>query len=757
MAEPRSTHTPDDETPGRGGEIIAFPPRRIGADDDPTVTLPAAEQLPPLEAGEVVEAEIVGDDGQGERDRAPALVDSLEVATDTGTWLEQRRAYLSDAPPVIPGYLRDREEAEAAVRLWVAYCAHVSAWHATRSPLYLLRLLGRAPRGLARVSRAYLRWVTDAESRPLIREASGRELAVDLGEGIARRVNGDAQRYLMLTTRHDHRVKARTVLTVLVTLPVLVTVGAVSVATVGAWWALFGASLVFGLVGSRGEGVRPIVTRHVSQHHQRPLDSEEIIAALAAIGIKGKPTFAHPIQTDGPGWRAEIDLPPGYLAERVLEDRAKLAAAMRRALTTVWPEGDRDSHPGRLVLWVAKQDPAKAKRRLWPLLRDGQVDLFKPFPFGFDPRGRVTELSLIVENNASHLLIGGVPGSGKTSAVMVVALAAALDPRAELWVYEMKGSGDLDPVRECCHRYVSGDDDEHCEQALDALRALEKDMKRRKKNISALPLDQVPHGRKTSPTLAADPSLGVHPLVAIFDEAHTLFEHEEYGAEAAAIAGRLIRKARAYGIILVFTTQRPDAKSLPRAISDLVNLRFALAVMGQQANDMILGTSAYRNGIRSTMFDPRKEAGTGWLSRSAHDNVITRAAFITQDEAVEIGRRARARRMAAGTLGGQAAGEKIETTDATTVVDHLVAVWPEGADRVHSHRLVDALATYRPELYGAWLEEEDAAARSSLLTSALKPHRVGVRQLTIRDCGGECSGGAKGVRWEDVEKVMDAR
>lgn len=752
MSDSSRAHAHHAEEP-EPGEVIAFPGARGGAqsgrfgeDDDPTVDLPDAEPLPPIEekddgqAVEVVDAELVED-----TPNAPTAVDTPAVVDDTGSWLEQRRAYLLDAPEVIPSYLRNKQDATDAAR-WVAtYYAHVGAYHATRSPLYLLRLLGRAPRGVARVAGTYARWVADTESRALIREAAGRELRVDLGEGIARRVSGDSQRYLMLTTRHDHRVKARVVLTVLVTLPVLVTVGAVSVATVGAWWSLVGASLVFGLLGGKGAEGRPIITRHVSQHQLRPLDSAEITDALAAIGIKGKVNFAHPIQTDGPGWRAEVDLPAGYLAERVLEDRAKLAAAMRRPLTTVWPEGDADSHPGRMVLWVAKQDPAKAKRRLWPLLKHGQADMFEEVPFGFDPRGRVTELNLMYSN----MLIGGVPGSGKTSAVLAIALAAALDPRAELWTYEMKGSGDLDPVRECCHRYVSGDDDEHCEQALDALKALEKELKRRKKVIAELPLEQVPNGRKVYPHLSTDSKLGVHPLVAIFDEAHTLFEHEEYGAEAADIAGRLIRKARAYGIILVFTTQRPDAKSLPRAISDNVSTRFALAVVGQQANDMILGTSMYKNGVRATMFDPRKEAGTGWLSRSAHDNQITRAAFITQEEAVEVGRRARALRVGAGTLGGQAAGEQIEATDTSTILDHLAAVWLDGATAMHSHRLVEALAAYRPDDYGAWVEEADTAARSTLLTNALKPYRVGTRQVTIR----ECCGGAKGVRWEDVEKA----
>ena len=392
---------------------------------------------------------------------------------------------------------------------------------------------------------------------------------------------------------------------------------------------------------------------------------------------------------------------------------------MRRPLTTVWPETDPDAHPGRCVLWVAKQDPSKARRRLWPLLSDGRTDMFDEFPFGFDPRGRVVSLNLMYTN----LLIGGVPGSGKTSAVLVIALAAALDPQCEMWVYELKGSGDLDPVRPVCHRYVSGDDDEDCRAALDALRALEQEMNRRKTVIRDLPVEAVPNGRKVYPHLAERRELGLWPLVAIFDECHTLFEHEEYGKEAAEIAGRLIRKARAYGIILVLTTQRPDARSLPTVVSGNVSTRFCLAVVGQQANDMVLGTSMYRNGIRATMFDPRKEAGTGWLSR--------------------------AMRRAAGTLTGQAAGEQVTPVDTTTIVDHLRAVWPDGADRVHSHRLVEALADYRPDLYGAWLDEEDPAARSSLLTAALRPHRIRTVQLTIRDC----CGGAKGVRWDDLVRA----
>ena len=727
------THEPIRPEPDpRGAEII---PIGLGYRPAATPGAPGLDQLDRPDDDQVLTGEVV------------EPVDRPDVAADTGTWIDQRRAYLDDAPDIIPSYLRNADEFAQAARWVAAYYAHVAAFHATRSPVYLLRLVARSPRGAARLLVRWARWVSDAEARPLIREAAGRELHVNLGDGVVKHSGGDAQRYMLLTTRHDQRVRGRATVTAVVAVPVSVLLVAAAL-TLPTWAVGAGITGVLALLGVAGrQQDRPIISHYVSVQLQRPVTSEEVVNALAAIGIKGKVEFVAPIQVDGPGWRAEFDLPPGVLAETVLERRKELAGAMRRPLATVWPETDPDAHPGRCVLWVAKQDPARAKRRLWPLLKDGRADMFEDFPFGFDPRGRAVHLNLMYTN----LLIGGVPGSGKTSAVLVIALAAALDPYCELWVYELKGSGDLESVRPVCHRYVSGDDDDDCRAALDALRALEQEMNRRKDIIRDLPIEDVPSGRKVYPHLAKRKELGLHPLVAIFDECHTLFEHEEYGKEAAEIAGRLIRKARAYGIILVVTTQKPDAKSLPTVVSGNVSTRFCLAVVGQQANDMVLGTSMYRNGIRATMFDPRKEAGTGWLSKSAHDNRIVRAAFLTQDEAMDVGRRALAMRRAAGTLTGQAAGEAVEPVDTTTILDHLRAVWPDGADRVHSHRLVDALAAYRPDLYGAWLDEADAAARSALLSAALRPHRVRTVQLTIRDC----CGGAKGVRWDDLVRAAE--
>ncbi|OLT27166.1 hypothetical protein BJF83_18910 [Nocardiopsis sp. CNR-923] len=288
-----------------------------------------------MEVVEDADVEVLDTDDASPVLRVDAQVD--EWAQESH-WLAGLAERSRTARPVLPPWMRSTSEAGRVARWVVAYYAHVGAYHATRSPLYVLRLMGRSPRGLARVVGGYTRWVADTESRALIREAAGRELRMDLGEGLLSKVNGDSQRYLMLTMRHDHRVKARVILTVVAVLPVLVTLGAVGVATIGAWWTLFGASLVLGLLGRRPD--RPIIDRAVLPTHVAKLDSDAVLRALGALGIsevtkalapKGAGIgFTAPITRDGPGWRAEVDLPYGVTAADVVERREKLASGLRR-------------------------------------------------------------------------------------------------------------------------------------------------------------------------------------------------------------------------------------------------------------------------------------------------------------------------------------------------------------------------------------------------------------------------------------------
>ncbi|MGW3724158.1 FtsK/SpoIIIE domain-containing protein [Streptomyces sp. NPDC000851] len=667
-------------------------------------------------------------------DAEPRPVDDPTEQAPAGTWLAEKQAYLAEAPPVVPTFLRNAAEFVTAARWTVSYYAHVTAFHALRAPVYLARLLARSPRGTGRLLVRWGKWVADTEARPVTAKAAA---------------TADIEAWLDLSREHSRRVRPRRI----ASLAVATVTGITS--TVAAFlapgWTLTAAVAAAALAGLNGKkGDKPLITRYVATNVLRKLDSTEVFDALAAIGIEGKKgrrgvEFAAEVMRDGPGWRAEVDLPPGIKATAVLEKREELAAAMRRPISTVWPEGDRSAHPGRLVLWVAQRDPAKAGRKLWPLMKDGQADVYEPLPFGFDPRGNLITITLMYSN----LLVGGIPGSGKTSCALAVVLGVALDPTAELWIYELKGSGDLDSVKPICHRYVSGDEDEDLEAALAGMRSGIAEYQRRAKFIKSLPASEVPEGRKVTRAIAEKyPEQQLGPRVIVVDEVQELFTHDDYKEEAAALATRLIKKARAYGIILILLTQNPDAPSLPTSVSSSVGTRLCLAVMDWRANNNVLGTGAYDRGLRATDISI-DEQGTGILARG-REGFTVRAAFIKQTEAEDIAKRALALRTAAGTLSGQSVGAQVEELDVETVVDHLRAIWPDGVEAVHSHRLVEALARYRPDLYQPWLEM-DAAAASTALSAALKPFKVSTRQLTIR----ECCGGAKGLRWADLPAAED--
>jgi len=413
----------------------------------------------------------------------------------------------------------------------------------------------------------------------------------------------------------------------------------------------------------------------------------------------------------------------------------------------VWLEGNAEVHPGRLTLWVGDEDMARAKHRPWPLATSGTVDLFAPFPFGTDSRGRLVTLTLMF----AAMVVGSIPRMGKTFAVRLILLAAALDPRAELHIYELKGTGDLSPLEPVAHRYRAGEEGEDIAYGLAGMRELQAELRRRTKVIRELPRQLCPENKVTS-ELASRRSLRLHPILLTVDECQKWFEHPEHGGELTTIAEDLVRRGPAAGVITVFATQRPDAKSLPTGISDNAVLRFCLKVMGHTANDMVLGTSAHKNGIRATLFS-RRDKGIGLLAGEGDDPRVTRTFYVDGPGAEVIAARARALREAAGTLSGHALGHGPDAAAelaAANLLDDLVAVIPADEPKIWSETAVARLAELRPEIYTGWRPEQ--------LAAALKPHGVQVgRQVWGTDPATGKGANRKGIHREDIAAVIAER
>ncbi|MCF2526626.1 FtsK/SpoIIIE domain-containing protein [Yinghuangia soli] len=661
------------------------------------------------------------------------------------SWRESVRG--EKRQPILPAWLLSRDALKEQVRwVWDHY-THVFAFHAVRVPVYAGTLALRSPQGAGRLIGGAFRWVTDADGRPVRANAIQR---------------ADAAEYLKLAKHRDGRIRLRATILIAATLAVSILMTALILA--GPTW---GAVLAFaGIIGGLGflgaPNDRPVVGPAVVKPQVQKLSSHIVLRALGALGIAGinqamtkgwgPRAFVAPITRDGPGWRADVDLPYGVTAVDIMERRDRLASGLRRPMGCVWPEPVHDEHTGRLVLWVGDQDMNQVTPPAWPLARSGAASLFKPLPYGTDQRGRQILVNLMYAN----MLIGAMPGMGKTFALRILLLAAALDVTAELLVWELKGTGDLSPFEKVAADYGSGPDDETCEAALRSLRYVYKDLERRAKVIAGLPKNVCPEN-KVTPELAAKKSLRLHPLVLAIDECQELFAHEKFGKEAESLAVAVIKRGRALGVILVLATQRPDKESLPTGVSANVGIRFCLKVMGQLENDMILGTSSYKNGLRATTFT-LKDKGIGYLVGAAPDAQITRTYAVDNDAADKICDRARAAREAAGTLTGYAAGQTTDTDRGLSydLLADVLAVIPPSEPKVWNEVVVDRLAELRPDGYGTWAAL-DVKAKSAQLTTALKPYGVPVGQVWGTDDATGKGANRRGITRDDVTASITKR
>jgi len=448
----------------------------------------------------------------------------------------------------------------------------------------------------------------------------------------------------------------------------------------------------------------------------RAFDSLGIAKISQHIKDKGELDWVSDVHRDGPGWAVELDLPHGVTAKKIIEKRPELSSGLRRPLNAVWPEAVPGEHEARLYLWIGRQDMAKMKPPPYPLLKAGTTDIFQPVPFALTPRGVTVSVPLF----QSNWLIGGAPGNGKTTAVRVLACAAALDPVCDLWVHELLGKGDLEAFGLVAHRYCSGLDKDSLRYAAESVQMLKKEVERRTGILRKIPSAARSEGAITR-AIAADPRMRFRPVVAIFSEIQNLFLDKELGPQAAEDIAHVIRSGRALGIIVIADTQRPDKDSMPTTMSGIVTSRFCLKVPDWQANDMILGTGSYSSGYNAVAFRQETDAGLGWL-RGATDPQAVRTFKLNLTATAKICGRACTMRQAAGVLSGYALGED-DAESSRSFVSDVLAVF--GADE---KLWCSTIATRLSDRIGGVYKDTTAAAVSSQLRE-LKPVPVTVKNV----------------------------
>src|SRR6266540_2861105 len=262
----------------------------------------------------------VGSTGQpaaaGQPDTDPAAAGAGRVLVDSPEAQRPGRGPLREATrrPIVPPWARSRQELAGRTRWAAGLATHYGAYHATRSPKYAGRLVVRAPRGAGRVLRGLVRWLLDLEGEPVRQAVVRRE---------------DAEAYRHLSRQRDRRVRWRALVTTALLVALLVAVAVVALAPSWARWAALAILVgVLGILGAPADRPRLLDVAVVIPRAPR-LTSEMVSRALAVLGVAGITqalakdpraiSFPSPITRDGPGWRADVDLPPGVTVDDVAD------------------------------------------------------------------------------------------------------------------------------------------------------------------------------------------------------------------------------------------------------------------------------------------------------------------------------------------------------------------------------------------------------------------------------------------------------
>lgn len=330
------------------------------------------------------------------------------------------------------------------------------------------------------------------------------------------------------------------------------------------------------------------------------IDETTIARALDALRIPQITAYLKqglPIQylttarADGRGTHAVIRLPAGVTAERIAKRRADLATGLYRAAKEVWPTTG--SEAGILDLWVADKGALAEGAGDYPLLSDGVTDVFKGVPFGRTLRGDAIAAPLFERNT----IAGGMPGQGKSSAARALMAGAALDPTCELRIWVPDSNFDFEAFAPRCSVYVMGAEDERIEEILFGLRDLHAEVQRRGKLL-------IRYEEPSVTRKLASRGVGLHPIVALLEEAHVAIQHPKYGKEISQLLIDIVKLGRKRFVHLIVSTQAPTKDSMPRDVTRNCSNGIAFAVGDHVANDALLGQGAYSAGHRATELIP---------------------------------------------------------------------------------------------------------------------------------------------------------
>lgn len=437
------------------------------------------------------------------------------------------------------------------------------------------------------------------------------------------------------------------------------------------------------------------------------------------------------LTADGSAWEVRLELPDGIPASKALGATAQLANGFGVSVQQIsQTKGDREDW---ITLRVTLKVPFTGKSEKGPLLTAEKVNLWLPVPVAVSERGDVMD----VEWFEKTALYGGEPGSGKSAAANNPLLAASLDVTADFYLADGKGGFDLSPFEPIAQMIdTDGDPDQLLAILRHVWEVVLPGLKQTVKDHSV---------RKFSESLAAKDKR-VRFTILYIDEwaSYMAAASQEQQKELERLLRLITQQGRAYAVIVIAATQKPDSNAVPTGIRDILSTRWAGRCMTPEASDTILGKGRASAGYNAQRI-LKSQRGVGYLQTGeTSEPVLTQSYFYTDDEVEVILRRAYELRKGAGVL-------PIAAEPEVTILDHMIkAASATGRSVVTRAELFAHLATVDAE-YARTEQESDSAYNARvgrLLATTLDAESVSVEPVKVPTADG---GRSMGYRLEDLQ------
>ena len=296
---------------------------------------------------------------------------------------------------------------------------------------------------------------------------------------------------------------------------------------------------------------------------------------------KGQHRVRHPkvkIRADEHGFTAHVKTPVGVTRDDFEKSADALADHWRAVRVSVAQPA-----PGRLLVRSMRADP---------LLRHLTLEDAPPADacphriwLGRDEHGADRFIDL---RNVSGVVVGGVPGGGKSQAVTSWETQLASSAAVQFANHDGKGGEEFSDLE--ARAWVSLT--ERMGPVLASLETLTGLMYDRIRSVR-----EFTGGRKNIWTVGVSPEW---PLVfSVFDETQTWFdlpaakalgkEAEKDCAQAIKLGSELVRKGRSVAMTSVFSSQKPTSDSVPSAITSNCALAVAFPLRTLEAAKAVLG------------------------------------------------------------------------------------------------------------------------------------------------------------------------